>query len=50
MYLGIFSVLAGLLSLFENIGVIKTEIKWGLPLAVICIGASIIHDQFKNKH
>lgn len=49
MYLGIFVLLAGLLSLLENINVINTDIKWGIPLAVICIGASIIHDHFKNK-
>lgn len=48
MFLGLFIVLAGLISLLENFGVIQGDYKWGLPLAVICIGASFIYDAYRD--
>ena len=49
MFLGLFIVLASLLTLLENIGVITTNVKWGMPLAFACLGLSIIFENFRKK-
>lgn len=49
MFLGVFIVAVGLLSLLEVLGVISADIKWGMPLAVICFGLSLIYDAVKTK-
>lgn len=49
MFLGLFIVLASLLTLLENIGVITTNVKWGMPLAFVCLGLSIIFENFRKK-
>ncbi|PHM60924.1 LiaI-LiaF-like domain-containing protein [Xenorhabdus ishibashii] len=49
MFLGVFIVIAGVISLLENFGVISSDVKWGIPLAIICIGASFIYDAIKGK-
>ena len=48
MFLGLFIVLASLLTLLENIGVITTNVKWGMPLAFACLGLSIIFENFRK--
>lgn len=50
MFFGVFIILAGILSLLESYGVIAGDVKWGLPLAVICFGASIVYDSIKKKN
>lgn len=42
MFFGLFIFSVGIISLLENIGVIPGNAKWGLPLAIICIGLSLI--------
>ena len=49
MFLGIFIVIAGVLSLLEVFGLVSTDIKWGMPLAIICIGLSLFFDAIKAK-
>jgi len=49
MFLGLFIVIAGIISLLESVGVIASDVKWGLPLAVICIGVSLIYNAVKSK-
>ncbi|MDU6441333.1 MAG: hypothetical protein E6559_15760 [Pantoea sp.] len=49
MFLGIFVVIAGVLSLLEVFGLISTDVKWGMPLAVTCIGLSLLFDSIKAK-
>lgn len=49
MFVGIFLVLAGLLGLTEALGLISTDVRWGMPLAVICFGGSVIRDAYKAK-
>jgi len=49
MFLGIFVVIAGILSLLEALGLFSTDVKWGIPLAVICIGLSLLFDAIKSK-
>lgn len=44
MFLGIFIVLAGVLSLLESLGVVATEVKWGMPLAIICFGLHLVYE------
>lgn len=48
MFLGLFIILASLLTLLEDFGVITSNVKWGLPLAFACLGLSIIFDNFKK--
>lgn len=49
MFLGLFIVIAGVISLLESMGVITSDAKWGLPLAVICIGLSLIYNAVQTK-
>jgi len=49
MFLGLFIVFAGVLSLMENLGVIAPDVQWGMPLAVICFGLHLIYDFIKAK-
>lgn len=49
MFFGLFIIAAGIISLLENFGVIAGDVKWGLPLAIICFGASIVYDAVKSK-
>lgn len=49
MFLGLFIVLASLLTLLEDFGVITTNVKWGMPLAFACLGLSIVFESFKKK-
>ena len=49
MFFGLFIIAAGIISLLENFGVIAGDVKWGLPLAIICFGASIVYDAVKGK-
>lgn len=44
MFLGVFIVLARVLSLLESLGVVATEAKWGMPLAVICFGLHLVYE------
>ena len=41
MFLGLFIVLASLLTLLEEFGYITANVKWGLPLAFACFGLSL---------
>lgn len=49
MFLGLFIVIAGVISLLESMGIIVSDVKWGLPLAVICIGLSLIYNAATSK-
>ncbi|HDR1525730.1 TPA: hypothetical protein QB463_002017 [Pasteurella multocida] len=49
MFLGLFIVLASLITLLEDFDVITTNSKWGMPLAFACLGLSIIYDNFRKK-
>lgn len=49
MFFGLFFVAAGILSLLESFGVISVNVKWGLPLAVICFGLYQIYEALKGK-
>lgn len=49
MFLGIFIVAAGLLSLLESLGIFSADAKWGMPLAVICFGLHLIYEAVKAK-
>lgn len=39
MFLGIFIVLTGVISLLETLNIIPTNIKWGMPLMFTCLGS-----------
>jgi len=49
MFLGLFIVAAGVLSLLESLNVISANVKWGMPLAVICFGLHLIYEAVKSK-
>ncbi|MNB88353.1 hypothetical protein D3C76_353680 [compost metagenome] len=49
MFLGIFIVVAGVLSFLESLGVVSSGAKWGIPLAVICFGLHLIYDALRVK-
>lgn len=49
MFLGIFIVAAGLLSLLESLGIFSADAKWGMPLAVICFGLHLIYEAVRAK-
>ncbi|CAG9414397.1 hypothetical protein NVI2019_OHEONHNH_02188 [Providencia alcalifaciens] len=49
MFFGIFIVFAGIITLLENYGVISGDVKWGLPLAIIIYGLSVVYDAITGK-
>ncbi|SED59489.1 hypothetical protein SAMN05421553_2945 [Pseudomonas anguilliseptica] len=49
MFFGIFLVLAGVLGLAEASGLVGAEVRWGMPLAVICFGGSVFWDAYKAR-
>lgn len=49
MFFGLFIFLAGVISLLENTGVISGEARWGLPLAIICVGLSLIVEAYRSS-
>ncbi|WP_270504186.1 hypothetical protein [Kluyvera ascorbata] len=49
MFMGIFIVAAGLLSLLESLGIFSADVKWGMPLAVICFGLHLIYEAVRAK-
>lgn len=51
MFLGLFIVLASLLTLLEEFGYITANVKWGLPLplAFACFGLSLIFEKLKKS-
>lgn len=49
MFLGIFIVLTGVISLLETLNIIPTNIKWGMPLMFTCLGFSIIFNSIKTN-
>lgn len=49
MFLGLFIVAFGFLSLLEVLGVVSADVKWGMPLAVICFGLHLIYEAIKAK-
>ncbi len=49
MFMGIFIVAAGLLSLLESLGIFSADVKWGMPLAVICFGLHLIYEAIRAK-
>lgn len=49
MFLGLFIVVFGLVSLLEVLGVVSADVKWGMPLAVICFGLHLIYEAIKAK-
>ncbi|MBK5073624.1 hypothetical protein I2492_09950 [Budviciaceae bacterium CWB-B4] len=49
MFFGLFIILAGALSLLENFGIIQGDVKWGVPLAIICIGLNYVYTSIKSN-
>lgn len=49
MVLGAFLVLFGSLSLFESIGLISSDTRWGIPVAIICFGVHLISSELKVR-
>lgn len=47
MFLGLFIVLASLLTLLEEFGYITANVKWGLAFA--CFGLSLIFEKLKKS-
>lgn len=50
MVLGAFLVLFGSLSLFESIGLISSDTRWGIPVAIICFGVHLISSELKVRN
>ena len=46
LMIGIFIFLAGFMSILEVIGLIRTDIKWGIPLLFTCLGLALIISEF----
>ena len=49
MFLGFFIIIASVLTLLEKFSIIQANVSLGVPLALICFGASMVYDEFK-KH
>ena len=49
MFLGFFIIIASVLTLLEKFSVIQANVSWGVPLALICFGASMVYDEFKKR-
>ncbi|EKQ3396864.1 TPA: hypothetical protein SI488_004382 [Escherichia coli] len=49
MFSGVFIVMAGILSLLESFGFISSDVKWGVPLAIICFGLHLIYEAFSAR-
>ena len=49
MFLGLFIIIASILTLLEKFSIIQANVDWGIPLALICFGASMIYDELQNK-
>ena len=49
MFLGAFIVLAGIVSLLESLGIVAAEVKWGMPLAVICFGLHLVYEAIRAR-
>lgn len=49
IWFGLWILLAGLLLLAERVGWLDQDIKWGIPLVLTMIGASIIHDYWRDS-
>jgi len=49
MFIGLFIVAAGVLSLLESLGMVATDVRWGVPLAIICFGLHLIYEAIKAK-
>lgn len=49
MFSGVFIVMAGILSLLESFGFISADVKWGVPLAIICFGLRLIYEAFSAR-
>ncbi|WP_167509223.1 hypothetical protein [Pseudomonas oryzihabitans] len=49
MFLGFFIMAAGILALAEAIGLIGANVKWGIPLAITCFGASLIWEAIQKR-
>lgn len=41
--------MAGILSLLESFGFISSDVKWGVPLAIICFGLHLIYEAFSAR-
>lgn len=50
MFFGIFITLAGALGLAEVTGLISTDVKWGIPLAVTCFGVSLVWEAIQSRN
>lgn len=48
MFFGVFLMLAGLMALAEALGLVTADMKWGMPLVVVCFGASLVWDSLKK--
>lgn len=49
MFFGIFVLISGVLYLCEVFGLISADVQWGLPVALICFGASEAWRAFSSR-
>jgi hypothetical protein len=35
--------------LLEKFSIIQANVSWGVPLALICFGASMVYEEFKKR-
>jgi hypothetical protein len=50
MFFGLFIILAGVISLLESLGVVGVEVKWGMPLAIICFGLHLVYEAVRARN
>lgn len=48
MFLGFF-IIASVLTLLEKFSIIQANVSWGVPLALICFGSSMVYEEFKKR-
>jgi len=49
MFLGFFIVAFGFLSLLEALDIVSADVKWGMPLVVICFGLHLIYESINAR-
>lgn len=49
MFLALFIFIAGLLTLLQNMGVITTDVHWGMPVIIMCVGLHLVYQKVKAK-
>jgi len=49
IWVGAWATLAGVLLFAERVGWLSPDTKWGAPLALVMVGASIIYDNLRTR-